>query len=54
MAATTGPYLDRSGLVFYYDTRNTNESFKGRPTTNYIGNGNFWGGAGIENEYLWK
>lgn len=50
MATTTGPYLDRSGLVFYYDTRNTNESFKGRPTTNYIGNGNFSNGQGIENE----
>ena len=50
MATLGGPYIDRSGLVFYYDTRNTNESFKGRPTTNYMGNGNFKNGDGIENE----
>jgi len=50
MASTTGPYLDRNGLVFYYDTRNPNESFKGRPTTNFMGNGNFKNGNGIENE----
>lgn len=50
MALGHSPQIVTNGLVFAYDMANTKKSWKGKPTTNIIGNGCFAGGAGIENE----
>lgn len=50
MGLIHSPQIVTSGLVFAYDMANTKKSWKGKPTTNIIGNGCFAGGAGIENE----
>ena len=47
MSQSIGPYTDRFGLVFGYDTSDTANSFKGEPTTNLSYN-NGQGGS----EYL--
>ena len=50
MSNYTGVDIVNSGLVLYYDANNTKKSWKGKPTVNFIGNGHFAGGLGIENE----
>ena len=39
-----------SGSVFMYDTGDTVNSFRGKPTTNFFTNGHFSGGTGISQE----
>ena len=38
MACSSGPNIEQDGLVFYYDMENTQKSWKGKPTTNFITN----------------
>ena len=51
------PSIVRDGLVFYYDMGNTQKSWKGKPTTNLVPNGNFangktsWSFGGAANNY---
>lgn len=57
-----GPYIHKENLQFGFDSgysptsagktkSRPTRSNRGRPTTNYIGNGNFSNGNGIENQY---
>ena len=50
MALNHSPRIVTDGLVFYYDMNNTEKSWKGKPTTNYVittvENYTGWGGAG--------
>jgi hypothetical protein len=50
MALNHSPKIVTDGLVFYYDMNNTEKSWKGKPTTNYVittvENYTGWGGAG--------
>ena len=38
MAVFSGPEIPNNGLVFYYDMNNTQKSWIGKPTTNFISN----------------
>ncbi len=38
MSSHSGPRTATSGLVFHYDLSNTQKSFKGKPTVNYLDN----------------
>lgn len=50
MALAHSPNIVTDGLVFAYDMANDKKSWKGKPTVNMSGNGDFSGGYGIENE----
>ena len=43
MSATSGPDIVSDGLVFYYDTGNSIDSYLGEPTTNLVTNPTFLG-----------
>jgi hypothetical protein len=45
-----GKIAGADALVFAYDTGDTRNSYKGRPTTNFFTNGHFAGGTGITQE----
>lgn len=36
MSTHSGPNNSEDGLVFYYDMANTQKSWRGKPTTNFI------------------
>lgn len=50
MSVRINPYIETNGLVFCYDMSNTQKSWKGKPTTNYVitkvENFTGWTGAG--------
>jgi hypothetical protein len=50
MGIAGGPNLNQDGLVFLYDVFDQDNSYKGKPTTNYFTNGHFSGGNGIPQE----
>lgn len=50
MGIAGGPNLNQDGLVFLYDVFDQDNSYKGKPTTNYFTNGHFSGGTGIPQE----
>ena len=48
MSATSGPDIVSDSLVFYYDTGNSRDSYKGEPTENIVTNPTFLGTSGTQ------